>query len=108
MIMKETPIYLTVTHLENAPLKLHLRPGQYLTLKKDHDNPYDDEAVAVYTHRQLLCGYLANSVHSVARGTCSAGRVYDRIGEEAEVLIRFMPEESLIVELQEKIVETDD
>ena len=106
--MKETPVYLTVTHLENAPVRLHLRPGQVLSLKKDHENPYDDEAIAVYSHRQVLCGYLANSVHSVARGTCSAGRVYDRIGECAEGVIRFMPEDSLIIELLEKDTEADD
>ena len=48
------------------------------------------------------CGYVANSVHSVARGTYSAGRVYDQIKDEARCAVRFILAEEgcLIAELE--------
>jgi hypothetical protein len=64
-----------------------------LLLKKEHDNTYDDEAIAVYTKLGNKIGYVANSVHSVCRGTDSAGRIYDKFEEEIECTVRFIAEE---------------
>ncbi|MGM9986276.1 MAG: HIRAN domain-containing protein, partial [Bacillaceae bacterium] len=51
--------------------------GQKLKLKKDRDNEYDDEAIMVELESIGKIGYVANSPHTVAKGTRSAGRIYD-------------------------------
>ena len=91
--------YITVNHTEQYGGTAHCRVGDKLTLSKDHDNIYDDEAIAVYSKHNNKCGYVANSVCSVARGTLSAGRLYDRIKETGECTVRFILDERIIAEL---------
>ncbi len=83
-------ICITINHLDESESLMYLKISDILTLKKDKNNQYDDEAIAVYTKDNYKCGYVANSVHSVARGTYSAGRVYDHIEDEAKCTIRFI------------------
>lgn len=93
-------IYLTINHLELfGPIEQY-KVGDKLILKKDLSNEYDDEAILVYNKHKNKCGYVANSPRSVARGTYSAGRIYDHFNEELNVIIRFILEESLIVEVE--------
>ena len=94
---------LTINHLDEFMGPCNLRIGDELILKKDKDNYYDDEAIAAYTKDNYKCGYVANSVHSVARGTYSVGRVYDCIEDETRCCVRFiLPEEGcLIAEIKE-------
>ncbi len=87
--MEDNSIYITINHLDDFECMAFLKPGDKLILKKDKENIYDDEAIIVYKENKTKVGYVANSVHSVARGTYSAGRLYDKIGEEAECVIRF-------------------
>ncbi len=74
--------------------------GDELTLKKEKNNEYDDEAI-VASKENMKSAYVANSVSTVARGTFSAGRIYDLIEEEARCIIRFILVESdvMIAEL---------
>ena len=99
---KQTAVYLTVNHLEDCQGTWFLKVGDVLTLKKDKGNIYDDEAIIVYDKNDVKSGYVANSVCSVVRGTCSAGRIYDKISDEAKCIIRFVMIEagSMICELQ--------
>ncbi len=83
-------ICITINHLDDFESQLFLKTGDILILKKDRNNQYDDEAIAAYTKDNYKCGYVANSVHSVARGTFSAGRVYDHISDEAGCVVRFI------------------
>ena len=96
--MKER-IFITVNHLDNYGGSRNFRINDRLTLKKDTDNPYDDEAVAVYDRDSIKCGYVANSVYTVARGSQSAGRIYEKINDGDECIIRFITEDALISEL---------
>ena len=101
--MEEHSIYITINHLDDFECTSFLRPGDRLILKKDRDNIYDDEAIIAYKENKTKVGYVANSVHSVARGTYSAGRLYDRIGDEAECTVRFiMAEEGSVIAEKEK------
>ncbi|MBR0462666.1 MAG: hypothetical protein IJJ00_08150 [Erysipelotrichaceae bacterium] len=97
--MSKDRIYITINHLDNYGGTKGFRVNDELFLKKDTDNPFDDEAVAVYNRHNVKCGYVANSVYSVARGTRSAGRIYDRIKDSQECIVRFITEDSLISEL---------
>ena len=63
------------------------------------DNIYDDEAIMVYGPHDVKCGYVANSVCSVARGTLSAGRLYDRISDSASCQISFILDDCIIAQL---------
>lgn len=84
--------FITIIHLDDYLSTNSLRIGQKLTLKKDHDNPYDDEAIAVYSNHGRT-GYVANSVSTVCRGTGSAGFVYSLFDEETECVVRFIAAE---------------
>ena len=98
--MNKENIYITLNHLKIFKGETYLRTGDELTLRKDRSNPYDDEALAVYDdERRLKIGYVANSVTTVARGTYSAGRLYDRIGEECRCRVCFVLDESVIAQI---------
>ena len=86
--------YITINHLGDYMSATILRVGMNLLLKKDHDNPYDDEAIAVYSEHGNKVGYVANSTQTVCRGTYSAGRVYDTIPEQNECIVRFINQNS--------------
>ena len=94
-------VYLTINNLDECAGYTRFRIGEELILRKDHDNPYVDEAITVYTIKNYKCGYVANSVHSVARGTYSAGRLYDIIKEETMCTVKFITEDLLIARLEE-------
>ena len=82
--------YITINHLDDFESLLFLKAGDELILRKDKENTYDDEAIAVYNGSDYKCGYVANSVNSVARGTYSAGRIYDHFEDEDKCVIRFI------------------
>ena len=100
--MKEET-YVTINHLDECFGSTRFRVGEELILKKDHDNPYDDEAIEVYAKENYRCGYVANSVSTVARGSYSAGRIYDQIGETCKCVVRFITEDMLIAEVKENV-----
>lgn len=106
--MQKDSIYITINHLDDFNSTYMFKPGDILSLKKEPDNCYDDEAIVVYTKHGCKCGYVANSVGSVCRGTYSAGRVYDKIPEECCCIVRFISEDHLIAELAEEREEEDD
>lgn len=92
-------VYITIDHIESYCGTNNIRVGDTLTLKKEHDNGYDDEAIAVYCKHDVRCGYVANSVSTVARGTYSAGRLYDKFDETAECTVMFVLEDYVIAKL---------
>ena len=92
--------YVTINHTDIFNGLCGLKTGEALTLRKDHDNQYDDEAILAYRKHNVKCGYVANSVGSVARGTLSAGRLYDRFDETLECSVRFIIDDSIIAEVE--------
>ncbi len=96
--MEDGSTYITINHLDDFQSVSFLKPGDHLILKKDKNNIYDDEAITVYKENKTKVGYVANSVHSVARGTYSAGRLYDRIEDERKCIVRFvLTEEGCVI-----------
>ena len=85
-----TDLYITINHLEDFASVLFLKTGDELVLKKDKNNIYDEEAIAVYNSENKKCGYVANSVYSVIKGTSSAGRIYDHLSEMKKCVVRFI------------------
>lgn len=82
---KNTKLYATIVAY---PEFLDLRPGDMVTLTKDPSNPVDDEAIMVTKAGIEKHGFIANSVDTVVRGTYSAGRLYDKIGDTAVAKVK--------------------
>lgn len=100
--ISDQPIYLTL-------LSDEYRLGARLVLEKDSENEHDDEAIIVNEQPGsvldidddmvpdggLCCpeptpAYVANSTKTVARGTYSAGRIYDKFDRFLEVEVLFI------------------
>lgn len=76
--------------------------GQVLMLRKDHENRFDDEAIEVIVESvDGKTGYVANSCKTVAKGTRSAGRIYDAFGEVCRCRVLFIIKNNVIAELLE-------
>lgn len=92
-------MFITINHIDDYAGAELFRPGMNLILKKDKNNPYDDEAIAVYSEKHTKYGYVANSVSTVCRGTHSAGYIYQSFDNETKCLVRFIAEDFAIAEL---------
>ena len=73
--------------------------GQKLLLKKDFENKYDDEAILAELESIGKVGYVANSYQTVAKGTRSAGRVYDTFDKLCIGQVEFIVKDTIIVKL---------
>ena len=94
--MKEDVVYITIDHIEEFGSYDCVNVKGELKLKKDRTNRFDDEAIAVFDKNGQMVGFVANSVHSVARGTYSAGRLYENMGDEIACRVMFKTEEIAI------------
>ena len=92
-------MFITINHINDYAGIEMFRPGMNLSLKKDKNNPYDDEAITVYSERGCKYGYVANSVSTVCRGTHSAGYIYQSFDEETKCIVRFIAEDFAIAEI---------
>ncbi len=92
-------MYITITGMEYYAGASAVRVGQGLILAKDDHNEYDDEAIRVLTQSRGKCGYVANSVHTVARGTHSAGYIRRLFDQETGCTVRFILNDAVIAEL---------
>ena len=63
--------------------------GSILLCKKEPDNEKDQEAISVNLPVVGKAGYIANNTFTVLRGTKSAGRIYDKVGETFYVKVIF-------------------
>jgi hypothetical protein len=68
-------------------------------LVKEPDNKYDAEAIACEMRYFGKIGYVSNSVQTVAKGTMSAGRLYDKISDEYFAKIKFITGEVAIAKV---------
>lgn len=105
--ISDQSIYLTILTDEVAI-------GNQLILEKDYYNQHDNEAIVVVDQDYCEghgCGmlsdvYVANSVNTVARGTYSAGRIYDKFERRLLVQVRFIVRGCAIVEVLGEVIES--
>jgi mRNA-degrading endonuclease toxin of MazEF toxin-antitoxin module len=64
-----------------------LKKGMKIRLQKEPDNPYDKEAIMVKMECLGKIGYVANSTGTVLGESMSAGRLYDKIRDDAEAKV---------------------
>ncbi len=82
-------IMFTITSIDYYHDTDELTVNQEIILRKEPTNKIDGEAIAVYTQDLKKIGYVANSVKTTAKGSYSAGRLYDKISfeENARILL---------------------
>lgn len=73
--------------------------GQILTGIKEPENSFDSEAIKVVTESEIPCGYIANSIHTVAKGCRSAGRIYDTFENRMKMKVLFIVKNVVIAEI---------
>lgn len=80
---------ITITGINNYYGKKPFEIGRTVKLAKEPNNRHDSEAIVVTLPYIEKIGYVANSIHTVYEGSCSAGRLYDQFERfaYAEVLI---------------------
>ena len=76
-------VYFTITGTKYYYGKEFIEPGAKVSLRKEPDNEYDKEAIAVLIEGIGVIGYVANSSFTVLGDSMSAGRLYDKIGKTA-------------------------
>lgn len=74
--------------------------GSIIKCKKEPDNAYDMEAIKAILPYIGTVGYIANSPYTVAEGTMSAGRIYDRVRDKFYVRVLFMTQSKIICRLE--------
>ena len=86
--MKE--IYFTITGTNYRCGHKFIEPKMEVKLVKEPDNEYDKEAIKVEMPGIGQIGYVANSPNTVMGESCSAGRLYDKIGDTATATVMYV------------------
>lgn len=95
-------ISITIIGTPSTHWQPKVKIGETVCLIKELDNEYDTEAITVKNKKGEHVGYVANSTKTVAKGTFSAGRLYDTFGECAKATIKYMTgDNGAIAELEE-------
>lgn len=92
-------IFFTMTGLNHYYGNEFLEKEMIVYLKKD--NEYDTEAISVNLAGLGKIGYVANSPYTVLGESYSAGRLYDKIEDEAQGKIKFILDKGVVCELVE-------
>ena len=91
--------YITITGTEYYFGNIVFKVGDVINCEKEFDNDHDEEAIKVMIKTFGKVGYVANSSRTVAKGTKSAGRIYDKVGDKFCAKVCFVTGTSVIVEV---------
>lgn len=81
--------FVTITGFKNYSGLQPFRIDRLIRCEKEPNNPYDREAIRCTLPGFGTVGYIANSTGTVAGGTMSAGRVYDKVAAKFYVRVMF-------------------
>ncbi len=94
-------IYFTLTGTKHWHGLEFIKPEMKVKLIKEPDNEVDKEAIKVEMPGVGQIGYVANSPYTVIGESYSAGRLYDKIGEEASGTVLYVLDDGVICVLNE-------
>lgn len=92
-------IYFTIAGTKHHYGREYFEPKMEVKLIKKPDNEFDKEAIKVEMDGLGLVGYVANSPYTVQGESMSAGRLYDRIGDTAVGVVKYMLPQGVLCEL---------
>ena len=92
--------YVTLTGLNYRFGTVPFQVGQKVKLVKEPENAYDCEAVRAELPGLGKVGYVANSIRTVAGNCCSAGRLYDKIGDTAVAKVKYILENAVVCKVK--------
>lgn len=95
-------IYFTIAGTKHHYGQEYFEPKMEVKLVKEPDNEFDKEAIKVEMDGLGLVGYVANSPFTVQGESMSAGRLYDRIGDTATGIVKYVLPQGILCELSEK------
>ena len=81
-----------------------MEPGMTVRLVKEPDNEVDREAIKAEMEGLGLVGYVANSIRTVQGESYSAGRLYDKIGDEAVGTVLYVLEDYVLCYVNEECI----
>lgn len=93
-------MYVTVTGFSNYYQKKPFSIGSILICEKDPSNKYDSEAIAVKLPIIGQVGYISNSPSTMAGGTTSAGRIYDKVEDVFYIRVLFITQSKIICRVE--------
>lgn len=95
-------LYFTITGTGHYYGTEFIEPKMEVKLVKDPENEYDTEAIKVEMEGLGQIGFVANSPYTVMGESMSAGRLYDRIGEEAKGVVKYVLPKGVLCEVAEE------
>lgn len=91
--------YITITGCNHYYGTEVLKVNDVLRLEKEPDNQEDAEAIKVTSINGIVYGYVANSLHTRAKGTHSAGNVAHLFEDTCNIRVMFIWKDCAIAEL---------
>ena len=95
----ERNIYITVLGFSKYHGSKPFKLDSLIKLVKVPENEYDPEAIACEMRYFGKVGYVANSTQTVAKGTMSGGRVYDKIEDPYFAKVKFVAQNTVIAKI---------
>ncbi len=89
-------IYFTITGTYHYMGKSFFEKDMFVKLVKEPDNEYDREAIKVEIPGLGKVGYVANSPYTVLGESFSAGRLYDKIDDEAAGIVLYVLDNGIL------------
>lgn len=99
------PYYVTITGFQHYYDKRPFAIGNLIRCRKEPDNCHDAEAIKCSLPMLGTVGYLANSTYTVAGGTMSAGRLYDKVDERFYIRVMFTTNSKIICRVEQGSLE---
>ncbi len=96
----EEALYITVTGFAHYYGKKPFAIGNVLVCEKDPSDKFDSEAIAVKLPIIGKVGFVANGRATVAGGTMSAGRIYDKVEDKFYARVIFTTQSKIICRVE--------
>ena len=92
-------IYFTITGTKHYYGQEYFEPKMEVKLVKEPENEVDKEAIRIEMDGLGLVGYVANSPFTVQGESMSAGRLYDKMGDTATGVVKYVLPRGILCEL---------
>ncbi|MCD8180186.1 MAG: HIRAN domain-containing protein [Firmicutes bacterium] len=93
-------MYVTITGFSHYYGKKPFSIGNLLVCEKDPSNKYDSEAIIARLPIIGQVGFISNSPYTMAGGTTSAGRIYDKVEDKFYVRVMFTTQSKVICRVE--------